>query len=207
MRFDFSAHAIERFQQRIRPDLGETACKALLESTQHQASKLRAKSVRGQILWRITDERCPCLLVTKQDGRMTVCVTILAADAADVPLDDVDVADVYEWEPPDAGRASAERDRLFGLVQAECAKRTKALRIAIHALHAAPTPAAEAALDQIATLDPTLLTQRFLFEKLPSCSATGIGSFPWAPRKTPSTASPWPSVSAATGPTCSRRFV
>ena len=71
-----TAHAINRFQQRIVPDLPYKEAEALLKKRIAEAAPLKTKSINGQQLWKITDPEA--VLITKKDrGSVAVVVTIL----------------------------------------------------------------------------------------------------------------------------------
>lgn len=72
----FSAHAVQRFVERLRPDMSTPAALATLRSAAHV--RLRKKSPRGDLLFRAETEP-PCILIVRMDHG-PVCVTILAED-------------------------------------------------------------------------------------------------------------------------------
>lgn len=91
----FTAHAIERFQQRWAPGFPLNACLRELCVLARTVRPLKARTRAGQEQWQVTDG-APIVLVCKRDrGRMElVCVTVLPEpepDGADEgPDPDVD---------------------------------------------------------------------------------------------------------------------
>jgi hypothetical protein len=83
----FTEHAVERFVQRIAPDLTLPAARTMLERA--ETVRLREKTHAGQLLFRSAEP--PALFVVKPDGDF-VCVTVLP----DAPVEAM--GEVAEWE-------------------------------------------------------------------------------------------------------------
>lgn len=82
MRLELPDHAVDRFIQRVRPDLDHTAARLMLAARLHEAQPLREKTRHGQKRWRLSDP--DCILVTRPavwpaDAREHIVVTILPA--------------------------------------------------------------------------------------------------------------------------------
>ena len=74
--FAFTHHAVERFNQRIVPELTYDRAKTLLELRSTLAAPLKNKSINGQGVWKI--EEPGALLITKRENRgVVVVVTVV----------------------------------------------------------------------------------------------------------------------------------
>ncbi len=76
--FHFTDHAVDRFVSRHVPELTTSEARMVLAHAAQSAVRLREKTALGQEQWRIDEP--PATLVTKRDGGMIVCVTVLDAE-------------------------------------------------------------------------------------------------------------------------------
>lgn len=78
-RFVITDHAIDRYIERHAPELSPTHARRTLETLLEDATPIRARSIKGDLLWRTdgTDGDPPVHFVVKPDGGEMVIATVL----------------------------------------------------------------------------------------------------------------------------------
>jgi hypothetical protein len=69
-----STHALTEFIRHYAPHMSQLEAEQHLERAAASADRLKEKTSYGQEQWQIRDP--DCVLVMKQDGRKTICVTV-----------------------------------------------------------------------------------------------------------------------------------
>ncbi len=89
MRIFVTAHAVDQFIARWRPDLSLAEARAHLEDQAQRAVNLRERTGAGQRMWQLVDP--PAKVVVKDDPRERVVVTVLPPGAGQARAVDADL--------------------------------------------------------------------------------------------------------------------
>jgi hypothetical protein len=95
MNFVLTPHAIERFNQRIVPELTYDRAKSLLYDRIRHASPLKTKSINGQGIWKI--EEPTAFLIGIHEHGLVVIKTTVKGEAEELVSRDLDI-DPYDFQ-------------------------------------------------------------------------------------------------------------